>query len=89
MGRKPNKERRHAESTVNELRRKCQIRKVGLIDVQAAIDAMAFDCPHPPALSLTELTGIGSLVRIHRDQLNTLDSEVFEVMVCLFEMQSD
>ena len=60
-----------------------------LVDVEAAIDAMAFDSPHPPTLSLTEVTSIRCLVRINRDQLHTLDSKIFDAVVCLLEMRSD
>ena len=66
--------------------RKSKVRKVGFVNIQAAGDVVAFDGPHPSALGLTETTGVGSLVRIHRNQLNPLDSEMFDVVVCKFEV---
>ena len=65
---------------------KSKVRKVGFVNIQAAGDAVAFDGQHPPALGLTETTGVGSLVRIHRNQLNPLDSEIYYGVVCKFEV---
>ena len=84
--RKPYIEGGHTRRIRVALVRKSKVRKVGFVNIQAAGDAVAFDGPHPSALGLTETTGVGSLVRIIRNQLNPLDSEMFDVVVCKFEV---